>query len=80
VQSAVVALIAFVIGVPLGLLLASIAWQLVAGELIVVPVVHIDWRLLAGAASLTLGLTIVIGLAVGERTQRKRPAELLRAE
>ena len=80
VQSAVVALIAFVIGVPLGLLLASIAWQLVASELIVVPVVHIDWRLLAGAASLTLGLTIVIGLAVGERTQRKRPAELLRAE
>jgi hypothetical protein len=79
-QASTVAVIAFIIGVPLGLLLALLAWELVADELIVVPAVQVASGPLAAIIIVIVGLTMVVALLVCSGMQRRRPADLLHAE
>ena len=79
-QGSAVTVVAFAIGVPLGLLLAAVGWRLIAKELIVVPEIHVAWGPLAATALVIVGLTLVVTLVVCHATQRDRPAALLHAE
>jgi hypothetical protein len=80
VHGALVALVAGVIAVPVGLLAARAGWQQVAGYLGVVPRAVVRPVTITGILLLSVVAGALLGLLLGLRARRTPPARVLRTE
>jgi putative ABC transport system permease protein len=79
-QSAVLAVVALVIGVPAGVLLGRYGWSLFATNLGVVSVPVVSWGPVLAAIPVTITVAVVISIGPALAARRTRPASVLRAE
>jgi hypothetical protein len=79
-QSATLAAVALAIGVPAGILLGRLAWDLFADRLGVIVVPIVAWGAVAFVIPATIGLAVLVGLGPAIAARRTRPAVVLRAE
>jgi ABC-type lipoprotein release transport system permease subunit len=79
-QSATLAAVALAIGVPAGVLLGRLAWDLFADRLGVIVEPVIAWRAVVFVVPLTIALAVSVGLGPAIAARRTRPAVVLRAE
>ncbi|HEV3400765.1 MAG TPA: FtsX-like permease family protein, partial [Acidimicrobiales bacterium] len=80
IQGTAIAVVGLVIGVPVGVALGRIAWQLVTER---VPLDFVGPLALAAVVVIAVGALVVVNLLAvlpGRRAARLRPAEVLRAE
>lgn len=74
VQAITIAGVALLVGIPIGMLFASIAWRQIATQLVVLPRLDIDDGRVLAIVAVTLALASAVGLAVGRRAVRRPPA------
>ena len=79
-QAETVAVVALVLGVPLGLAAGRLAWNLAASDFGVPSVVIVPWLALAAASAGTLAAAAVIAAGPATFATRLHPAALLRSE
>jgi predicted lysophospholipase L1 biosynthesis ABC-type transport system permease subunit len=79
-QAETVAVVALVVGVPLGLAAGRIAWNLAASDFGVPSVVVFPWPALAAVTAGTLAATVVIAAGPAIFATRLHSAGLLRSE
>jgi hypothetical protein len=79
-QAETVAVVALVLGVPLGLAAGRLAWNLAASDFGVPTVVIAPWAALAAASAGTLAAAAVIAAGPAIFATRLHPAALLRSE
>jgi ABC-type antimicrobial peptide transport system permease subunit len=79
-QALIYALVAVLIGVPLGVLGGRLAWQAYARDLGVLPEAATPWAFLGLTIVIALVLTLVVAIPEAWRAVRTRPAVLLRSE
>ena len=79
-QATTVAIIAIVIGLPLGAILGRSTWTLVTDRLGLPPDTVVPVRLLAMLALIALVAANVVAIAPGVLARRTRPAQTLRTE
>jgi hypothetical protein len=79
-HSGVLAAVALLVGVPVGIFLGSIAWRLISAELVVTPRLFPPGGALVVGTVCALVLAMALGATVGSRRWRARPAALLRTE
>ena len=79
-EAVLVTLAACAIGVPLGVLIARVAWGPIAASLIVVPRPMTPVFLLASMCMTLLAVALIASLVPAARAVRSRPAVILRTE
>ena len=79
-QAETVAVVALIVGVPLGLAAGRLAWNLAASDFGVPSVVTAPWPVLAAASAGTLAAAAVIAAGPAVFAARLHPATLLRSE
>ena len=79
-QSATLAAVALAIGVPTGVLLGRLAWDLFADRLGIVVEPVIAWGAVVLVIPATIGVAVFVGLGPAIAARRTRPAAVLRAE
>jgi ABC-type lipoprotein release transport system permease subunit len=79
-QSATLAAVALAIGVPAGILLGRLAWDLFADRLGIIVEPVIAWGAVVLVIPATIGLALFVGLGPAIVARRTRPAVVLRAE
>jgi len=79
-QAVGIALLAAVIGVPLGVLGGRVGWERFADYIRAVPQPSISLAVIAGVAVVLLLTALAAGLASGTRAALLRPARVLRTE
>jgi ABC-type lipoprotein release transport system permease subunit len=79
-QSAVQAVAALVIGLPLGLLLGRLVWTAIAGPSNVLVRVDVTVLGLTAVAAAALAIAVVVSIWPSRRAARLRPAAILRSE
>lgn len=79
-QSVVLALVALLIGVPVGVLIGRLGWSLFATNLGVVSVPVVAWVPVAAAVPVTVLAAVVISIGPALAARRTKPAMVLRAE
>jgi ABC-type lipoprotein release transport system permease subunit len=79
-QSAVLAMSALVIGVPVGVLLGRLGWSLFATNLGVVSVPVIAWIPVLAAIPVTIMVAVLVSIGPALAARRTKPAMVLRAE
>lgn len=79
-QATTIALVAVVLGLPLGVVLGRLAWQALATQLGIVPEPATPLALLVIAVPVTVLLANLIAIVPGVMAARARPATALRAE
>jgi hypothetical protein len=79
-QSAVLAVVALVIGVPGGILIGRFGWSMFAANLGVVPVPVVGWLPVLAAIPITIVVSILVSVGPALAARRTKPAMVLRAE
>ena len=79
-QSATLAAVALAIGVPTGVLLGRLAWDLFADRLGIIVEPVIAWGAVVLVIPATIGVAVFVGLGPAIAARRTRPAAVLRAE
>ena len=79
-QSATLAAVALAIGVPAGVLLGRLAWDLFADRLGIIVEPVIAWGAVVLVIPATIGLAVLVGVGPAIAARRTRPAVVLRAE
>jgi len=79
-QSIVLAVIALLIGVPVGVLLGRLGWSLFATNLGVVSVPVVSWLPVLAAIPVTIVAAVLISIGPALAARRTKPATILRAE
>jgi len=80
VQAVVVTVIGVVVGMPLGILLASVLWRLAVHRLGIMDEPSMPWGLLVGSALVAVLGSLLIAVPVGAAAARRPIAVTLRAE
>jgi hypothetical protein len=79
-QSVVLAVVALLIGVPVGILIGRLGWSLFATNLGVVSVPVVAWGPVAAAIPVTIVVAVLISIGPALAARRTKPAMVLRAE
>jgi predicted lysophospholipase L1 biosynthesis ABC-type transport system permease subunit len=79
-QSATLAAVALAIGVPTGVLLGRLAWDLFADRLGIIVEPVIAWGAVVLVIPATIGVAVFVGLGPAIAARRTRPAAVLQAE
>lgn len=79
-QSVVLAVVALLIGVPVGILIGRLGWSLFATNLGVVSVPVVAWVPVAAAIPVTIVVAVLISIGPALAARRTKPAMVLRAE
>jgi hypothetical protein len=80
VQAGVAGIIGCVVGIPLGIALGRVLWNLFAGEISAVPVPTVPAGTVAAIGLVAVALAVVVATVPGRLAARTRTSQLLRAE
>jgi ABC-type antimicrobial peptide transport system permease subunit len=79
-HSAIIAMVGLMIGVPIGITVGRIGWNLMTSNLGMLGGPATPWAALGATAVVSLALALLIAWPVAHHFTRGRPADLLRAE
>ncbi len=80
VQAGVAGVIGCAVGIPVGIALGRVLWNLFAGEISAVPVPTVPAGTVAAIGFVALALAVVVATVPGRLAARTRTSQLLRAE